>query len=173
MKGTCWPRLSTQLDGPRDPGHCQSCGAAGSLDPMALSAGSPSLVAWQEHDGNDQPQPVYVVLCRPCGDRLVDRHPRLYRPCPPWEPMPGVMGLCGSCRHRDGTRCASPAAKANGGEGLVIAFPQPTRVHVLRRGKGARSGWENWYSGPPRGCTGRESIDACSEPALELESDGR
>ena len=164
MKGTCWPRLSTQLDGPRDPCHCQSCGIAGSLEPptdaMGLVNGSASLVAWQEHDGNDQPMPIYVVLCRPCGDRIISPHPRLYRACQAWEPTPGVMGLCVGCQHRDGTRCACPDARPNGGEGIVIAFPEPTRVHVLRLGKGARSGWELWYPGPPRGCTGKASAES-------------
>jgi hypothetical protein len=122
----------------------------------------------------DQPTepPVHVVLCRACSDRLVEPHPRLYQAQPRFKPVPGAMALCAACEHRDGLSCTSPlsgAAEApgillaegkpvpEGWAGLVIRGPEPWRVHVYRRGPGARSGWETIYHGPPTHCSGREA----------------
>ena len=171
MKGTCWPKLSVQLTGPRDPRRCQSCGCEGSLEPetevyqgkgkpCVLPKTLPTLVAWCECDGNDQPTRTIVVLCRSCGDKLIEKHPRLYAAQPYWMPLPGIMGLCLDCRHRDGTACTSPQAKFNGGEGLEVLHPKPHDVHFYRRGKGTRSGWEKVYQGPATACSNREVTES-------------
>lgn len=162
-----WPKLSVTLDGPSDPFRCRSCGVEGSLEPPCedktlpgslLPTGLPSLVAWIEHDGDDKPTETVVVLCRKCADRIIEPHPRLYSTVAYWQPHPGIMGLCTSCVHRDGTDCTSPLRLSVGGPGLEILYPQPSQAHVYRRGKGARSGWETIYVGPPHTCKGRETI---------------
>lgn len=137
-----WPKLSVFLEGPRHPERCQSCGAAGDLR------------RWREHDNEDRPTPVVVVLCRKCEDRLIETHPRLFSPLDRNEPHAGSMALCVDCIHRVGVRC--PLAKHNGGPGVLITTPRPSDVHVCRRGKGARSGWIKWYPGPPKACDRRE-----------------
>jgi hypothetical protein len=121
-----WPKLSVQLTGPRHPGACQSCGATGE-----------NLQLWREHDANDQPTYTVVVLCAPCAGRLIEPHPRLYSLLHRFAPFPGVMALCLDCRHRDGTACRSPKAKFNGGPGLEVLYPEPTRVHAGGRAPGA------------------------------------
>lgn len=81
---------------------------------------------------------------------------RLYAAINFYEPVPGAMPLCLDCTRRDGTACTSPLATFNGGEGMRVITPKPSRVHFYRRGKGARSGWETIYPGPARGCDGKE-----------------
>lgn len=139
-----WPKLSKQLDGPRHPGRCQGCGTEG-----------PGLSRWREHDANDSPTPVVVVLCKRCEDERIEKHPRLYARLSENEPAPGSMGLCADCRHRDGTACAHPDLKANGGPGLMLTIPQPTRVHVCRSPR-RLSGWLTIWPHEPRACAGRE-----------------
>lgn len=159
MIGDTWPRLSKQLTGPRDPFHCQQCGVEGSLEPATDNAdriaGWPTLSAWQEHDAHDGAEIRVVVLCRKCADERIEKHPRLYGQLKPWAPFPGVMAICHDCPHRNGVDCTCPAARHNGGEGLAISYPKPSQVHFLRRGKGARSGWETVYNGPPVACGGK------------------
>lgn len=155
-----WPRLSETLPH-REPGRCNACGVEGNdmLVGGNLSA-TPSLTTWQECDRDDRPEARYVLLCRPCGERLIDPHPRLYRALPRFTPAPGAMPICGDCAHRDGCRCASPSARYNGGEGILIHGPAPSTVHVLRADeKGRRCGsWEQWYPGPSTRCTGKEPV---------------
>jgi hypothetical protein len=151
------PRLSESLTGPKHPALCQSCGAADLLEAAEFPRGvSLFLSVWQEHDEHDRPERVFVVLCGKCEGRLIEKHPRLYARVPRFKPTPGVMALCVACKHRDGVTCKSPLATFNGGAGMTVNFPEPTRVHICRRGKGLRSGWETLYPAPPNGCEGRE-----------------
>lgn len=143
-----WPRLSADLPKRAELHACRSCG------------GNSDLARWLEHDGADEPEPIVVVLCKACADRLIEPHPRLYRKMTPFEPFPGVMSICGDCRLRDGQRCTNAQAKINGGPGLAMTYPAPTRVHYYRRGKGAKSGWETIWNGPVTSCAGKEPIDA-------------
>lgn len=149
-----WPRLSEDLPH-REPGRCASCGAPDESKDSKLS----SLTTWREHDRNDRPEMRYVVLCRKCSDRLIEPHPRLYAALYPNAPAPGAIGICSDCAHRDGTRCRCPDATANGGAGIEIIIPKPIRAHVRRSGKGQRSGYETFYTGPATACSGKKSRD--------------
>jgi hypothetical protein len=140
-----WPRLSSDLAGPKHPDSCRSCGSGD------------DLTRWQEHDMMDRVEHIYIVLCQACANTLVEKHPRLYRQVDRNAPSPGVMTLCVDCPARDGTECTSPMATFNGGEGMVIKIPKPSRVHFCRRGKGAQSGWETIYVGPPKSCEGKDA----------------
>ncbi len=95
------------------------------------------------------------VLCLACSMRLIDKHPRLYAGLDPNEPAPGCMAICLDCRHRDGTRCANPAAKINGGPGVEIFIAKPSRMHVCRSPR-RLSGWVTSWKSPARDCTGKE-----------------
>lgn len=143
------PGLSVTLtEYPRRLEVCQSCGT-----PQEMTG----LCAWEECDEWDKPQSprVVVVLCNRCSDRLIEPHPRLYRPVAPLEPFPGIMGLCIGCRWQRGVDCTSPKLKGNGGPGLEVAFPRPDKVH-LNYG-GGRGEFRNLYKGPPTKCSGREA----------------
>lgn len=142
-------RLSESLAGPKHPNQCQSCGLA----PTDLAL----LDRWLECDDNDRPEPRVVVLCRPCTESLIEPHPRLYKLLAPHQPMPGVMGICLDCRHRDGVTCTNPSAQINGGRGLAITFPKPTPIHVCRNPR-SLSGWIHLFHGPATACGGRETL---------------
>jgi len=92
-------RLSETLTGPRDLYHCQSCST------------TEDLSRWQEHDEFDKPEAVCVVLCKGCDEKLIEKHPRLYRRLALNEPAPGAMAICADCRHRDGNRCCNPGLR--------------------------------------------------------------
>jgi hypothetical protein len=139
-----WPRLSETLTCQRHINCCQSCGR-GQLD------GEVSL--WQEYDENDEPEPIAVALCKQCSDRLVEPHPRIYAKVARFAPFPGAMTICLACSHRDGVRCRSPDAKANGGHGIWIVAGRANQIHVLRTPR-SESGWITVYEGPPTGCSG-------------------
>lgn len=135
-------RLSQTLAGDRRPDRCQSCCSAD------------GLTRWQEHDADDRPETIIVVLCKRCADEIIEPHPRLYRELPTAEPWPGAMAPCVDCRHRQELDCTSPAAKFNGGPGLKYE-PMPTQAHV-RRSKPHRSGW-TWIGFPVEKCSGFEA----------------
>lgn len=141
------PGLSVTLPYAPNPTRCQSCGEHAAGD----------LVRWIEGDPWDQPTDVIVVLCRPCGDRLIEPHWRLYRKLERNEPRTGCMGICVRCTWRRGTRCSHPDAKPNGGPGLEIGIARPTRMHVYCSGRGGarRSGWVTDWPEPARSCAGR------------------
>jgi len=150
------PRLSDDLTGPRDLRHCQACG----MTPLLPEASS-DLTAWLEHDDNDRPEPIAVVLCRSCAARLIEPHARLYRELDANEPVPGAMHLCVLCRHRDGLLCTNPAAMFNGGPapGLKIEFDTPPQRGFIRCSRPRRSGPYVVYPAPPTRCSGREHVD--------------
>jgi hypothetical protein len=140
-----WPKLSETLDGPGHPQACRSCGT------------STGLSMWQECDEADQPTPIYLPLCEPCSDRIIEPHPRLYSRRDPKEPMPGVMLICVDCELRTGNRCTSPLAKFNGGGGMTVATSPLGNAHVCGRDKnGKRFGrFMTMYDKPPHDCSGR------------------
>lgn len=159
FKRTEWPRLSETLLH-REPGRCNACGLPEARGAAAGVSGPPLLTTWQEHDRDDKPEPRYVVLCRPCGEKLIEPHPRLYAEMPSYAPAAGANLICLDCVHRDGCRCVCPDARANGGEGIVMSGPKPIDVHVQRAGSGGRGrrcSWEKWYPGPVTSCTGKEA----------------
>ena len=147
-KATGWPRLSVDLPDRRHPQRCQACGATGT-----------AVDRWREHDDADRPEPIVVVLCRACGDQLIDPHPRLYARLDPNEPVPGCMAICVDCRWREGVRCTHPRAKANGGPGVVLTIATPMHAFVCRRGKGARSGPMTIWPSPATACQQKEVAD--------------
>lgn len=146
-----WPALSEQLQGPKHRARCQSCGCDGSGDAF--------LKSWAECDDYDEPTAVTVVLCKACGDRLIEPHERLYVQVEANAPRPGAMEVCVGCRFRNGTTCINPMLKALGGPGLQIRHSKPTYTHISYREKGRRRGrWLTSFGAPP-GCDGREPGD--------------
>jgi hypothetical protein len=59
---------------------------------------APGIYAWVEHDGDDQPEPIVVMLCTDCSDRLIEPYPRLYRRLARNEPCAGIMPYVWSVR---------------------------------------------------------------------------
>ena len=150
------PGLTVTLTGPRDLEHCHSCGRPGTLE----AGERDELLRWIEcdpWDRHDHASPI-VVLCPPCGSRLIEPHPRLYVQLLPCEPRAGAIPLCIGCRHLDGVRCASPLARINGGPGMSIKAPKPMMAHVCRSPR-SQSGFVKLYRAWPRECTGRETLD--------------
>jgi hypothetical protein len=143
------PRLSEMLTGPKSPTSCQSCGL------QLLIDDGDQFARWMEHDEQDRPEPIAVVLCKKCSDMLIEPHPRLYREMDEHEPLPGCMPICVNCPYRDGTRCTHPDLIANGGQGLKVTMPKPTTFHVLASPR-SKSGWVTTYHGPVSGCAGLE-----------------
>ena len=140
-----WPRLSGQLEGPRSPDRCQCC-AARWVD----------LERWREHDDDDRPTATVVVLCRPCGKRLIDPHPRLYAKLDEREPHPGTMELCLLCRNRVGVTC--PLALCHGGPAPGVAiYPAPS-VFFVKASKSSLSGPHVGYASMPKSCSRREVL---------------
>lgn len=144
------PRLSETCSPPTWPRACQRCGAPG-------LGGSAELSVWQEHDDGDRREPIFVVLCKPCVDRVIEPHPRLYRELGRNEPAPGVMSICGDCRHADRGRCRSPRAAVNGGPGLRFPAADST-VHIQYLDKrGRRCGkWLREWNQEAAECEGHE-----------------
>jgi hypothetical protein len=148
-----WPRLSETLPGPKDFHHCWNCGGVES------AVGRFGLQRWQEHDNQDHPEPVVILLCLKCSEKIIEKHPRLYRHLDPNEPLPGSMPLCRGCRWSEELRCTSPIARHNGGAGMTITAPQPGVAFMDGVRNGKRTGWrQKIYSGPPKACTGREEV---------------
>lgn len=135
------PPLSVSLPGPRELSMCQAC--------MATAG----LMKWMECDTTDKPQLVVVILCQRCSGELIEPHPRLYRQLEQWEPMPGAMPLCRDCRHHENLFCRNPQAQINGGPGLQMAYPRPSRVHICG---GPNAGWRLIWQGPVTACRGHE-----------------
>lgn len=152
-----WPKLSETLDADRrqsgslfpfEWGQCQRCGLEGEL--------FDDHEVWREHDETDRAQPVAVVLCSACAEKIVPPHPRLYSIQRKDVPLAGVMELCRDCEHRSegGYVCEHPDLTVNGGPGLKITFPEPMKAHVnYGRGRGE---WLFVWQGPPTECAGRE-----------------
>jgi hypothetical protein len=142
-----WPKLSVDLPFPRRWDACQGCGSR------------EDLLRWLEHDDDDWPRPVVVVLCRSCSDRHIEPHPRLYAPLDPNMPVPGVMAVCKGCRHQDGLACTNPTARVNGGRGLEYEQPRPIISHVTYQTRHGRRGrWKTEFPGPVTACSGREEV---------------
>jgi hypothetical protein len=150
-----WPRLSTQLKGERHPFVCQSCGETSMIVTADTEPEDVGLIRWQEHDQQDKPQPIIVVLCKPCSDRLIEPHERLYHQLRKWAPALGAMRFCSDCSFRDGLHCSHRDSKENGGAGLIVKFPKPSHGFVDSRG-GGYSGPMIFWAGPVKSCAGYE-----------------
>ena len=158
------PRLSTDLTGPRDLEHCQSCGRI---------RGEVVPAAWQEHDEDDRPEPIVVMLCKVCADRIIGPHPRLYRRLAEHEPFPGAMPCCIGCRHSVSTACLNPSQRRMGGPGLVLKFPTPGEAIACSRGPGGGCRHVVIYTGPVT-CDGREvPSDASAVPNQQVNDPTR
>ena len=118
---------------------------------------SPGVYAWQEHDDLDQPEPIIVMLCTACSDRLIEPHPRLYRRLERNEPCPGIMSLCLECAFHAGVRCLCPEAHINGGPGLRLEHDPPISTH-LNYGVGRGGATFTVYPNPVRSCSGWQSV---------------
>lgn len=158
-----WARLSKTLTFERHPFICQSCDYRG-LTAWKGKAELPEpeqceLRRWREHDQQDKPENIIVVLCRECSDRLIEPHERLYDCIGIFAPAPGAMKICVQCEFRQGLHCSNPLLKENGGEGMILKMPKPT--HGFWDGSDARGrrvgGQRTFYSGPVTGCEGRKT----------------
>lgn len=136
------PRLSEILHGFKSRKKCQHCGTT-----------KGPVYGWIEHDHNDRPEPNYIFLCEPCAGKLIEPHPRLYRQFNQFEPLPGVMDICGPCGWRINSRCTCPRAVFNGGAepGLKIDIPAPASAFV--DGPKFRGRMAIWHS-PATACDG-------------------
>lgn len=146
------PRLSTDLRGPRHPHRCQACNATG------------ELYRFREHDHNDQPETILVVLCGACAEKLIKPHPRLYHLLEPFEPASGAMQICVDCVWRRGVSCKHPDSHRSGGKGIAIKYAHPVVSAMVNFGGGR----VNFYTEPPSACYGRDvdaAADAPAEPA--------
>lgn len=146
-----WPALSKDLPHERHPCICQACGGV-------LGEGRcNNLRKWIECDGKDQPTDTLVILCDPCGKKLIDPHPRLYHAVYGDKPIPGAIhNLCASCGFRRGLTCTHKDLTVNGGAGLNIKTKKLGTAHLyFGGGKGA---WiEQWA--PAAGCAGHTTED--------------
>ncbi len=112
----------------------------------------PGVYGWQKHDGHDEPEPIVVMLCTTCSDRLIEPHPRVYTRIPRNAPFPGIMDLCIDCRFRSSVTCTHPDRVSNGGPGLDIDAAPAMSGH-------ARShGFFTTYAYPPRICAEHETM---------------
>lgn len=139
------PRLTSGLNPFISRIKCQRCGHTG-----------PEVRGWIEHDHHDQPEYLYVFLCKKCSNVLIDPHPRLYSQVMPNAPLPGIMDICADCRHRLRSQCISKLAKFNGGPGLKIDIVAPATAHITCSPR-RNSGWIKIYTHPATGCSGKET----------------
>ena len=147
------PRLtdSGEYRAAKHPHVCQICG--GSNRPgVGNGLMRVSLDRWQEADHNDRFEQRVVVLCGKCSDRVIADHPRLYQRLDANQPWPGCMDICVGCKLRDGVRCTSPDAKANGGTGVLLSVAPP--VHAMVDGAKYRGPITFWTS-PAGACKQR------------------
>ncbi len=152
------PRLSETLSGTRHRDYCQCCGKHN----HDLES---DLTMWQEHDNNDKPEHIFLMLCEHCnapsGKRtkstLIEAHPRLYGAVHEHAWYPGIMHLCTNCQFHHELSCTHPDQKSRGGNGLEITGPEPFVFHMARTGY-----FKSWY--PAKFCAGR-----IPNPTLELK----
>lgn len=146
-----WPRLSETLQPITDLGTCQACGAQCGI-----------ATRWEEHDDQDQPAKVLVLLCQRCGDAMIDAHPRLYRKLHHHEPWPGAMPTCIGCPWHQGAACDHPDQLTKGGTGLMLRMPPPMVCHV-KADRASRSGFMKVWMGPVT-CLAKEAITKGTVP---------
>ncbi len=143
----------TDLPGQHHPQRCQLCGE---FDPLeGIKTGQGILSRWQECDHDDRPEPKLIVLCDTCSKRVIRPHPRLYIQLGPNDPWPGCMAICLDCKLRDGTRCTSSDAKANGGPGVMLTITPP--VHGIIDGTRYRGRICMWTA-PASACKQKQEI---------------
>lgn len=147
------PRLTETCANEKHPNLCQACG--GSNVPGAGNGLIRlSLTRWQECDHNDKPESRVVVLCNVCAKLLIKPHPRLYVALDPFAPFPGCMPICVECILRVGVSCSSRKTKLNGGPGVRLTMPEPSRGFVDGRNY---SGPIVLYRGPVESCDERKA----------------
>lgn len=112
------------------------------------------VAAWIEHDHNDQPEPIYVFLCKVCSDALIGPHMRLYRIASENEGLPGIMDICADCPWREGSRCKCPIAKFNGGTGDGLKYSGHEVSRMFVDGTKFRGMLLHWFKAPT-GCSGK------------------
>lgn len=119
-----------------------------------------NVQGWIEHDHRDQPQAIYLFLCKKCSDLLIEPHPRLYTPMQKLGAYPGAMDICEKCIYRNLSRCKSLLAMFNGGPGLKYRFPdgnEPSVAFMDGTRGGKRIGWrEIFYTAASIECSGRK-----------------
>lgn len=143
------PRLSQDLPHCGELLRCWSCGGRAGAEGVA------DLHRWQECDDQDRPEPIILVLCETCGDRIVEPHPRMYHPLRPYQPWPGAMSLCFDCIQRDGTRCRVAQAVRIEQEAPIVAHVRYSR----RQKNGTRGEWVRTWSKPATGCDRKETAN--------------
>ncbi len=168
-----FPRLSRTLRFPPRLDRCQNCGRLADVGPDSEGydhtvdgVAVPVLERWREHDDQDQPEPIVIVLCTLCSSRIIEPHPRLYSQLEVWAPLPGAMGICIGCVHQDaerGLRCTHPSMRPTAPElfcAVMLTMPAPMRFHWSGRGAGGRrtGGWATHYTGPVTDCAGRAGV---------------
>lgn len=130
-------RLTDITGGDKHPLVCQSCGGSHRLR-VGNGLIRLTLSRWQECDHNDQPEQKIVVLCNVCSKRVIEPHPRLYHQLHYNTPWPGCMDICVDCRFRSGIKCVHPAAKVNGGAGVMLKIGKITRGFIDYAGKNGK-----------------------------------
>jgi len=123
------PRLTEEIKGTLHPWICQHCGGS---NRQGFGSGIMrlSITRWQECDHNDRPENKLIVLCEKCGRSIIGPHVRLYIQLPANNPWPGCMDICVDCEFRNGVTCSHPAAKWNGGTGVMLTIAAPARAMV-------------------------------------------
>lgn len=145
-----WPKLSETLSPVIDLNTCQHCGS------NDVSDLHPSR--WREHDDNDNPTTVVVLLCKACGDAIIEPHPRLYERLDYFCPAPGSMPVCADCKFRNGVTCKHSDLKGNGGLGLPLKMPKPGVMFVDGRdSKGKPFGYQMTQFKGPVICDAKEA----------------
>lgn len=121
---------------------------------------------YREHNDWDLPTSVLVVLCDACAKELIDPHPRLYDFEMPHRPLAGSMNCCAECIYRRELECGNPRAKANGGLGVALQYPEPARAFFdYRTGPkgGRRAGHSELVWRGPVTCLHRETKEETRE----------
>lgn len=133
----------TNTPGEKHPRVCQACGGS-NMPTYGNGLLRLSLDRWQEHDHNDRPENLILVLCDVCSKRIIKPHARLYERLQANAPWPGCMQICIDCDFRDGIRCTHEAAKSNGGAGVMLTIGKPT--HAMVDGRDYRGPMTLWPS---------------------------
>lgn len=141
------PGLSVTLPGSVRPDTCQAC----ALNDARM------LDVFREYDEHDRPTAARVMLCRPCAQRLVEPHARIYEQLTTNGPHPGAMAICTGCVRRSALACTHPDLTTNGGAGLMLTLAKPTRMHLCRSPR-STSGFVDVYYSPPSACAGRMEV---------------
>ena len=112
---------------------------------------------WWECDENDEidPDKILITCKSEACQKAIDDHDRLYREIPWSQGGPGkFILLCGNCVNRNGTNCAHPKLKANGGDGLKVSYGSFLSGTIIRTDKGCIR-----FPDPACRCEGQIDLD--------------